>query len=279
MKTRTQWTREQEDLLRREFPTKTSRQLQGLFPGKTIKAIGAKAKKMRMKKANPRAVFTQEQIEELKRDYPMTQNRILAERYGCSIHSIQNRAFKMNLKKDTEFMREIGRKNFTADHPARKFWIKKGSIAHNKGKKQADYMTAEQIEASKKTHFQKGHLPGNTLYDLAITERTDRRGNKYKWIRIGLAKWMQYHRYLWEQTYGKVPEGCNIQFKDGNTLNCEIDNLYLISRSDQLKNENSFHARYPEEVKTLFYLKSALKRQINKIEKNENNQQTKGNDQ
>lgn len=47
-------------------------------------------------------------------------------------------------------------------------------------------------------------------------------------------------------------------------MNCDVDNLYMISRSKQLKDENSLHAKYPAEVRTLIQLKGALKRQINK---------------
>ena len=34
---------------------------------------------------------------------------------------------------------------------------------------------------------------------------------------------------------GKYLPAHNVQFKDGNPLNCEIENLYLISRKDQMK--------------------------------------------
>jgi hypothetical protein len=145
----------------------------------------------------------------------------------------------------------------------------KGNVPHNKGKKQTEYMTAEQIERSKHTRFKKGGLPGNTLHDGAITIRYHKKyGQYYKWIRIGLAKWVAYHRYLWEQAHGPIPAGHNIQFRDGDTLNCDLSNLYTISRADQMKNENSYHARYPE-LHTLFQLKGALKRQINKATSNE----------
>ena len=46
-----------------------------------------------------------------------------------------------------------------------------------------------------------------------------------------------------------------------------IENLYMISRSEQLKKENSLYARYPEDVQYLIKLKGALNRQINKATK------------
>lgn len=130
-------------------------------------------------------------------------------------------------------------------------------------------MSREQIEKTKATRFQKGHLPHNTRHDHAISDRKDKNGRVYRYIRIGLSKWIPYHRYLWEKYNGEIPKGYNVQFKDGNTLNCTIENLYLISRTEQLKNENSLHARYPEEIQKLIQLKGALHRQINKISKSE----------
>lgn len=43
----------------------------------------------------------------------------------------------------------------------------------------------------------------------------------------------------------------------------------MISRSEQMKTQNSMYARYPEDVQYLIKLKGALSRQINKATKNE----------
>ena len=75
------------------------------------------------------------------------------------------------------------------------------------------------------------------------------------------------HRLVWIEHNGAIPKGCNIQFKDGNRQNVTIENLYMISRSKQLKNENSMYARYPEDVQYLIKLKGVLSRQINKVTK------------
>lgn len=217
--------------------------------------------------------FTPEQLEEVKRDYAYTRGIDLANRVGCSLYSIYNVAHMYGLKKDINFIRELSREKMKdPNHPGRKFLIKKGSIPKNKGKRQAEYMSADAIEKTKATRFAKGHLPHNTRHDYALSDRKDKTGRIYRYIRIGPAKWIPYHRYIWEQSYGEIPKGYNVQFKDRNTLNCTIENLYLISKADQLKNENSLHARYPEEVRKLIQLKGALNRQINnankKLEKN-----------
>ena len=75
------------------------------------------------------------------------------------------------------------------------------------------------------------------------------------------------HRLVWIEYNGEIPPGYNIQFKDGNKQNICIENLYMISRSEQMKTQNSMYARYPEDVQYLIKLKGALNRQINKATK------------
>jgi hypothetical protein len=271
------WTADEKELLREKYPVSTLRELAVLFPGRTAAMIGTKAARMKLVKAERGFRFTREQLDELKRDYPATLNSVLAKRYGRSPDVIYNTAQRLGVKKDREFMRRVAKLNFTEDHPARKFQIKKGTVPVNKGKKQTEYMTPEAVERTKRTRFKKGHLPSGTLRDYAVTERRDSSGRIYRHIRTGPARWVPYHRYLWEREYGKIPKGHNIRFRDGNPLNCAIDNLYLISRADQMRNENSYQARYPEEIRQLIQLKGALTRQIHKIEKDGSNKKTEGN--
>lgn len=48
-----------------------------------------------------------------------------------------------------------------------------------------------------------------------------------------LKNWKQKHRLIWESEHGKIPKGYVITFLDGDTNNCEMDNLYLIPRKIQ----------------------------------------------
>lgn len=60
----------------------------------------------------------------------------------------------------------------------------------------------------------------------------------------------RWHReWLWEQAHGPIPKGYNVQFKDGNSLNCTMDNLYLISKAKQIrKNFDALPAERKAEV-------------------------------
>lgn len=87
--------------------------------------------------------------------------------------------------------------------------------------------------------FKKGRLPHNTKEDGRIVVRhnhRDRKERPYKFIRISKANWKMLHVHIWEKHYGAVPEGCIITFKDGDTMNCELDNLQCITRVQHIEN-------------------------------------------
>lgn len=141
--------------------------------------------------------------------------------------------------------------------------IKPGSISFNKGKKQSEWMSRTAINKIRKTQFKTGQLPKNTLHDLAITVRPDNRGINYLWIRISLGKWQPLHRYNWERINGPIAPKMNLVFRDANTMNCNVDNLKLLTNAE-LGLRNNMHTRYPKEITHIIQLRGALTRQINK---------------
>jgi hypothetical protein len=193
--------------------------------------------KQKNRKAVRRFVFTPGQIAELIRDYPTTLSRDLADRFGCPIRAIYNRAFDLKLKKDSEFLKSVFREKMSdPNHPAGKSRFSKGYTPVNKGKKQEDFMSPEAIARSVPTRFKKGNLPHNAK--APGYERLSEDG--YILAKVaGKRKLVFKHRHVWEQHHGKIPEGYNVQFKDGDRQNCDIGNLYIISRSDQIKSQNS----------------------------------------
>lgn len=61
-----------------------------------------------------------------------------------------------------------------------------------------------------------------------MDSQTDR---YYAYIRVAKAKWELYHRYLWEQEYGPIPDDHIVRFKDNDPTNLDLDNLELVSRT------------------------------------------------
>ena len=109
--------------------------------------------------------------------------------------------------------------------------FKKGHVPQNKGKKQTEYMSQEAIERTKGTRFKKGNRPQN--YRPVGSERINSDG----YIEVKIAdpsKWELKHRYIYEKEYGKIPAGYNVMFADKNKLNFDIDNLILVSKSEDL---------------------------------------------
>lgn len=201
-----------------------------------------------MKKYN----WTLERIEELKNLYPNKRTDEIAKHFGFSIYAIYNMAYALKLKKSKVFLnsKESGRlvKGCTRSEGVR-HQFKKGHIPPNKGKKQKEYMSKEAIERTKATRFQKGSIPPNAV--PVGYERIDRDG--YVYIKVeGKKKLVLKHRYVWEQHNGSIPKGYNIQFKDGNKHNCDIDNLYMISRGEQMRNENSASKNLPDSAVAVY---------------------------
>lgn len=141
--------------------------------------------------------------------------------------------------------------------------IKPGHIPANKGKK----MSAELKEKTKHTFFQKGNLPKNTKdRDGVISiryEHPERNGGRpYKYVRVSLGKWVPLHQHIWEKKHGKPSEGMCLWFKDGDSLNCTLKNLELITRAENARRNRAKFLEYPEELKQNIITLSLLKRKI-----------------
>ena len=220
------WTDEQLTILDSEYPTADLKELAGRL-GKTLEAVKSKALIRKLKRSPDVRVWSPER---------------------------RQMAFKLKLRKSAKFLFEHSSKGF----------FPKGHQPMNKGRKQTEYMSEEQLAKTKATRFKKGHIPKN--HKPVGYERITRDG----YIEVKTAEPNVFelkHRLVWIEHNGEIPPGYNIQFKDGNRQNVSIENLYMISRSEQLKKENSLYARYPEDVQYLIKLKGALNRQINKATK------------
>jgi hypothetical protein len=203
--------------------------------------------------------WTDNEIEYLKLNYSNNRTDKIANILGRTIYQVYNKVHSLKLKKSAEFLASpesgIFIKGSTTGKEHR---FKKGIVPHNKGKK----MSPELYEKVSKTFFKKGHKPHNTKFDGAITIRNHKRsGIPYKCIRVEESKWEFLHRLNWEKTNGPIPKGFNVVFKDGNTMNCELSNLELLSDSELLS-RNTLH-QYPKDLQEVIKLNNKLKNQIN----------------
>lgn len=127
-------------------------------------------------------------------------------------------------------------------------YFEKGHTTHNKGKKWSEYMSVDGQKQSLKTCFKKGNIPKN--HRTVGSERI----NKDGYIEIKVAepnKWKLKHRLIYENTFGSIPKSHKVIFADGNKYNLEIDNLILVSSSEELLiNRNDLYFRNKELTKT-----------------------------
>jgi hypothetical protein len=152
-------------------------------------------------------------------------------------------------------------------HFAKRSQMQPGHISHNKGKA----MPPEIREKVSHTWFPKGHRPHNTKpADGVITIRTDKKtGRQYQYIREGLSRWEPLHRHLWRQHHGKIPRGKVVVFKDGNPMNCVIDNLELLTYQENMM-RNTIQ-NLPTELRNAKLMIGGFNRKLNKYAK-ENHQ-------
>lgn len=186
----------------------------------------------------------------------------ISEKIGRPLSGIYRMAQLLGLKSSPEKYRRAAEKVVSnPNHIASRF--KKGHVPANKGKR----MSPEQYARCAGTMFKKGNVP--KCHRPVGSERVNVDG----YVEVKVAepnKWRPKHRVEWEKAYGPIPEGCNIQFRNGNSQDIRLENLYMISKADQMGKENSIHARYPEELKQVIRLKGRIKRRITEMKRKEN---------
>ena len=207
-----------------------------------------------------RGKWTQEEIDTLTRMYPNHYAREIAGILGRGISSIHCKASSLGLESSLEKIQRAGYE--TSKSPASiATRFQKGSVSLNKGKK----VSPEVYSKIQPTMFKKGRTPVNHR-DVGAE-----RVNVYGYIEIKVSEpnsWRLKHRVMWEQVNGTIPRGYNVQFKNHNPLDCRIENLYLISKAEQMAKENSFYAKYPKKIQEIIRLKGVVNRAIHKAEKN-----------
>lgn len=259
--TNVKWTDYKLKVLKRMSADHTYEEI-GKVLGFTTVAVKTKARSIGLSKIKR---FNAQEIEYVRANYADTLTRKIAAHLNRNEFCIYGLANRLGLEKSESFLNSTQSGRLTKlSEAGRAYRFTKGMVPVNKGKKQTEFMTSAGIENSKPTRFKKGQLPHNTLADGIETVRHSK-GRPYVWVRVSLGVWREKHRIVWQQKNGPIPKGYNVQFKDGNTLNCDIENLYLIKRSDQIS-QNTIH-RYPAEIKQAIKTLSKLKRKIKEYEK------------
>lgn len=141
-------------------------------------------------------------------------------------------------------------------------YFKKGHTPKNKGRKQVEFMSAEGIENSAKTRFKKGNESWNKK-----PVGSERISNGYIYIKTAEPnKYELKHRMVYRQNFGEIPKAYNVQFKDGNPLNCTPENLYIVSKAEQVRHNQNGGKNLPHEAKKVITTITKLNKKIKNIE-------------
>ena len=141
------------------------------------------------------------------------------------------------------------------NNPGVEFRFQKGQKPWNKG------ISFDCGGRSTETRFAPGTMPHNNM--PVGTERVTDDGIRQRKIRDdGPAhrRWKSVHSLIWEEANGEIPPGHIVVFRDRNTEHLALENLELVSRSENMR-RNTFH-RYPPELKDTIRQLNKLKRAI-----------------
>lgn len=60
-------------------------------------------------------------------------------------------------------------------------------------------------------------------------------------------RWERLHRAVWEENNGPIPDGMRVSFKDNNPGNCSIENLMLVTKSENAAlTRRGYYSKNPE---------------------------------
>jgi len=229
-----------------------------------------------MKRRGPpkRTRWTAEQLRLLRRHYPDRTAAEVAQICGRSVSSVHNRAHKERLGKSPAFlaqMAEANRERALRDMRIAGSFFRKGLVPWNKGLKGYDPGGRSHL-----TRFVKGQ--GTCRWrpeDYPIGAlRINSDGVIDIKFRDPPRAWMPLARWNWQQAKGSLPPpGVVLRHRDGDTHNCEVENLEPITCAENMR-RNSVH-RLPKPLALAIQLSGALKRKINRMAKEEQQQCTR----
>lgn len=222
------WTSDKDALLRRLYPDGHLGSL-AFRLGVSLCALKSRARILGVRRVvNVKHFWTSSEVDYLVANYGDVPVPDLVVGTGHSAKAIRNKARSLGLRRSRSYLQAAGR--ICSQHPrsiATRFV--KGCAPANKGKRIEEYMSADGIARSSEYRFRRGHRPYNCKpvgYERCYSDG-------YIYVKVCDGRRMvQKHRYIWEQANGPVPSGHCVCFRDGDTHNCELSNLFLLSRAE-----------------------------------------------
>ena len=242
MKAKRKWTQDQELFLVMNYPEKGGKYCADIF-GIPQSFVKTKAKRMGLKRT-PGYRITDIQKSFILENIDSLSTTEIAQKLNISLLKIHTFCKKQNIKladydiytdEEMNFIKNnyltmsykeiaevIGRKMWAVRDKARRMGLKRTPEA------------SQLLQARICYRFEKGHKPIGTMFDGAISIRTDKRGIKYQFIRLAENVWIHLQLYNWEKLNGKIPDDKILRCKTEDTLNADPSNWELTDRADHL---------------------------------------------
>lgn len=250
------WTEAELKLLRKHYGVMKTRKLAEKL-GRSYHCLVSKANKLGLK---TRVMFTTEELATVRDLYPNLPTAEVARRIGRPTRPVEVLACRLKLKKSPEYKAKLyAEQSARLERAGVSSRLQPGNVPWNKG------VTGWQPDACKATQFRPGNVPPTWV--PVGTERVNPDGyleikhsdNRYA---PKSTNWRAKHLLVWEAAHGPVPKNHAVVFINGDKRDFRLENLELITRVE-LMLRNSYHNRYPQDLKDVIHARAALTRVIN----------------
>ena len=198
------------------------------------------------------------ELDMLRQHYPDKRGDWVARAVRRDLQSVYAMAKKLGLKKSEAFLASPDACRLRrGDNPGVAHRFPKGHVPANKGVK-------GQPSCSPATTFKKGNRPYNWVPVGSTSDSQD----GYLTVKLREPNvWGFLHELVWASVHGwPRPPGTVIAFRDGNRQNCDPDNLFAMTRADNMARNTV--QNLPEPIKQLIRARASLVRKINDHEQN-----------
>lgn len=227
-----------------------------------------------------RHYWTPDELATLRQNYADMPTKDLAAMLGVSQKCVYTQAFRLGLKKSEAYWasdKHTRRRKGITDPRLVATQFHPGNVPWNAGHKgwQAGGRSAQ-------TQFTPGMMPHNTHPLGGLRVIKGKTGGSQLERKIGTQsgpphlRWRSVHRLVWEAVHGPVPPGHIVVFKPGMKTLVEaeitLDKVDCISRAENARRNDP--GRHSPALKSLHQLKGAITRQVNRITREHQEQQS-----
>lgn len=249
------WSKKNLAYLRRHYPNGTPVDIIAARVGCCMQMVYDRAKYERLSREKRHAhnaiTWTRAMITFLQRNYHRMSNRELSDGLGLRLTSVRMKLYELGLKRmeleywtdeQVAYLKDHFRSKgdqeladeFQQVWPKKKIWSKKHI---EKKRKYLGLVRSIQEQFTIRT----GRFNARDYSDFNGKNFPQRKrrlwhqNGKFRWmIKVG-REFIPYHRYRWELFRGPIPKSKKIHFIDGDTTNCRLSNLALVSQRELAK--------------------------------------------